>query len=153
MLSLVPPEQPEGVDLRLKGPVRFTGPTVLGLLGGAFAPRIHSWQLCAVRGLYCCQKGLLSGFCWTVKTCLALSLLPISLDQVFRQSRALVCVHSVQKSHLASRKTGKDDTLLQIINPDSLSLLLSNTVNAVICRLSPLVQTLQFFSTKFLQRS
>lgn len=71
--------------------------------------------------------------------------MPISLDQVFRQCRTLVCVDSVQKSHLASRKTGKDDTLLQIINHHSLSLPLSNTVNAVTCRLSSLVQTLVFF--------
>lgn len=69
MLSSVSPEQPGGVDLRLKGPVRFTGPALLGPLGGAYPPRIHSWQLCAVRGLYCCQKGLLGSFYCTVKTC------------------------------------------------------------------------------------
>lgn len=95
MLSSVSPEQQEGVDWRLKGPVRFMGPALLGLLRGAFAPRTHFWQLCEVRGLYCYQKGLLGGFCFTVNICLAFSLLPISLDQLFRQSRTLVCIDSV----------------------------------------------------------
>lgn len=106
---------------------------------GAFATRIHSWQLCAVRGVYCCQKGWLLPDC---QMCLALWLLSISLDQVFRQNRTLVCVDNAYKSRLASGKSGKGDPLLQIINRNSLSLPLSNTVNTATCRLSPLVQTL-----------
>lgn len=40
MLSSVSPEQQEVVDQRLKGPVRFMGPALLGLLRGALPPEL-----------------------------------------------------------------------------------------------------------------
>lgn len=121
--------------------MQFMGPALLGLLGEHLPPEFTPGS-CVQLGSILLSERAMGWLLPDCQVCLALWLLPISLDQVFRQNRTLVCVDNTYKSHLAGRRSGKGDPLLQIINHNSLSLPLSNTVNTAIRRLSPLVQTL-----------